>query len=158
MVRLDGGRSSGQNQRTLSPGHYWFDDGISLSGGSQIHGTGVTIHIPAGKKISTGGNSQIHISGPTANGCPESGVVIHYYDTGSTSLFALSGNSSVEVSGIVYAPQTNLNFSGTPDLTIAGSIIANSLTSSGHVKTKFSGNSCQHHYTNSGPGQVAIYE
>ncbi|MBV2235283.1 MAG: hypothetical protein KUL75_07020 [Sterolibacterium sp.] len=151
---------TGNTSLSLSAGHYWFDNGIELKGGASIQGTSVTIHLPSGKNISTSGSAQLKISGPTTDGCPEGGVVIHYHGSGSSVNDLIGGNGGqlVEIKGIVYAPQAELAFGGNPKPKFYGSVIANSIKLNGNVHAEFSGNPCQHHYTNSGPGQVAIYE
>lgn len=128
--------SSGANV-TLSPGTYIFDRGaFSMSGGSSIRGTGVTLVFTS----STGsdwptmlinGGANVNLVAPSTG--PLAGLVI-YGDrkmTAGTS-FKMTGGSSQVLGGAVYLPKADLSFAGNSSASIACTqVIADTITFSG---------------------------
>lgn len=117
MVFCNGFSLSGGSQVTLSPGIYIINQGsFSLSGNSSITGSGVTIILTSSTgqnyaTVSISGGSTVNITAPTAGPIPG---LAFFQDrnapaSGSDSF---SGGSTQNITGAIYFPNQNLNFSG----------------------------------------------
>ena len=121
----------------LSPGRYIFTGSINLSGGN-ISGSGVTILMAAGPTYSqnsatTVGSTVLGLSASTTNaGGAIPGVMFASLTTGTVSF---GGNTSLPFSGVIYLPNGNLKFAGTPVDGSSGcaQVIAETVTISGNV-------------------------
>ena len=128
---------------TLAPGLYIVTGSISLTGGS-ITGSGVTILMAAGSSglsntASITGGSSITLSA-TTNGSNHTlpGVVFASTTTGAVSF---GGNAAIPFSGLIYLPNGNLKFAGTPaNNATCTMVIAETIQVSGNVN--LSSSSC----------------
>ena len=122
---------------TLSPGLYVFTGSINLNGGS-ISGSAVTILMAAGpttsqNSVTTVGSTVLGLSASTTNaGGAIPGFMFASLTTGTVSF---GGNTSLPFSGVIYLPNGNLKFAGTPVDGSSGcaQVIAETVTISGNV-------------------------
>lgn len=120
--------TSGTVTLHLQSGLYIFK-GITASGSLNIVGTGVTIYMPSGG-ITGSGNVGLNITAPTSG--TYNGMALWISRTNSSGI-TLSGNSTTSFQGIIYAPDSNLTFSGTTPLTLTSDLIVNNMTFSGNT-------------------------
>jgi Flp pilus assembly protein TadG len=96
---------------TLSPGAYYVNGDISMSGGSQITGTGVTV-VVAGA-VSMTGNSFMTLSA-ASTGSANGGAIPAVVLTGNgTQTQTIGGTNSTMITGVIYFPNALVYFSGT---------------------------------------------
>ena len=142
---LCGGISlSGQSALTLNPGLYILKSGLSMSGGTSITGTGVTIYIDSGG-VSMSGGATISLSAPTSG--TWQGVQF-FQNRSDTTAATLSGGSAQAMNGLLYFPGANLTYTGGSSSNgTATTIVANTVTMVGNsyihssAITSFTGNS-----------------
>jgi Flp pilus assembly protein TadG len=118
--------SSGTATLNLQSGLYVIE-GIIASGSLNITGTGVTIYMPSGG-ITGSGNIGLNITAPTSG--PYDGMALWLSRTNSSGI-TLSGSSTTSFQGIIYAPDSNLTFSGTTPMSLTADAIVNNITFSG---------------------------
>ncbi len=127
--------SGGSTNVTFSPGTYIINGGgISISGGANVYGDGVTFYLTGtsssykGVSISGGSNSFL--------GAPDTGTyagILFYQDKTVTSSpssgsgSSIAGGSGVAVQGTLYFPTTNLQYSGTSTNTHYTIIVADTV-------------------------------
>jgi hypothetical protein len=121
-VQISGGASV-----SLNPGVYIFENGLVLSGGSYLKGSGVLLYV-AGGEIDLSGDSTSQLS-PAATG-PYAGVTIFQSRTDSTQA-NLSGGSDWVIEGTLYFPDAPVNLSGSSNLPQSLSLITWQLSLSG---------------------------
>lgn len=107
----------------LAPGTYYIaEGGLKVRGGATIRGTGVTIILTSrtGKwdpaqvgDLDIAGNSTVNLTAPTSG--PYSGLVLYrdrraQWESGSS--VKISGNNVSLWQGSVYAPTSNITFTG----------------------------------------------
>jgi len=130
-VTLNSLTVTGSSTLNLSPGLYVVNGPISVSGTSTINaGGGVTI-VSSGA-VSLSGTSSSLISAPGTS--PTNGAVPGVAIAGTTtSATSISGTSGLEVTGVVYFPNSTLSFSGTSGNPTSPclELIANTVTMSG---------------------------
>ncbi|HYL32951.1 MAG TPA: TadE/TadG family type IV pilus assembly protein [Stellaceae bacterium] len=122
---------------TLSPGVYFLDGGgLSMTGGSIIAGTGVTIILTSsGAARSIGsfdvaGTTGLQITAPTTG--PTAGIALWVdrrapLDSGNT----LTGSIGIEVTGAIYAPSQSIDFGGGEFATGCTQLIADKISFQG---------------------------
>jgi hypothetical protein len=123
---------------TLDPGTYVFDGaGLNIGAGSSVQGEGVTIFFAEGGKpndsVTVAGGASVTLSAPDSGPYDQ---VLFYADrnahTGATHRF--TGGSSMDLTGILYAPNQHIDFSGGADLTgSCVTIISRNLEFSGNA-------------------------
>ncbi len=110
---------SGQGSVTLAPGVYYMEGGgFSITGKGSVVGTGVTIiNAPGGPgdTISIAGQGSLNLGAPT--GGPFQGVVI-FQAPASSNTVRFTGQASVTVAGVVYAPAALVSIDGNANVTI----------------------------------------
>ncbi len=109
---------SGNNNLSLSPGGlYCFYDGFTITGSNPtLTGTGVTIAMMGGG-MSIAGGVTVHLSapGPAAEPPAIPGMLI-YQPPSNTSDLQIGGNASSTMTGTIFAPTSQISFSGTSSL------------------------------------------
>ena len=132
---------SGKGSIVLSPGLYYLNGGgFSVSGQGSVSGDGVTIYnAPANPSdgFSFSGQAVVRLSGPTA-GVDQS--IVFFQDRASTATFQVSGNAALNLSGILYAADAEIQVSGNGVIsdrgnaarTVGAQIDARDLTVSGN--------------------------
>ncbi|HXT59362.1 MAG TPA: hypothetical protein VN699_12055, partial [Pirellulales bacterium] len=126
---LGGIQASGNAVVTLNPGVYYLEGGgLSISGNATLTGNGVTIYNgqpAAGESshdwddnaINVSGQGALTISAPTSG--PLKNIAI-FQDRTLASPILITGNSTVQLMGLVYGAQAALVVSGNAQLDIAG--------------------------------------
>jgi hypothetical protein len=143
--RYTGGISATQAAITLSPGIYYLDGGLNLSGRASISGTGVMIYSTNGS-ISMTGQGNVSLSPPTTG--TYQGMSI-FQDRSSTASISLKGSSNLTITGVFYAPSAAVDLvgnggcdaSGNPIDVIGSVFIADSLTLKGNGNVSVQSNS-----------------
>ena len=115
---------------TLAPGVYFVSGKLTMTGGSSITGSGVTVILLPGATITMKGGSTITLAGatspPTASSLPAAfqpdaslfkGMAI--YDA-SASPVQFGGTSNINITGNIYAPTAAVTFQGDPTLNLGG--------------------------------------
>ena len=122
--------TKGNSAVTLPAGVYFISGNLTMTGGSSITGTGVTLILLPGATITMKGGSTITIAGPTSapstTSLPASlqadaslfkGMAI--YDASSAAV-QFGGTSNINVTGNIYAPTAAVTFQGNPTLNLGG--------------------------------------
>lgn len=126
---------SGGSHVTFNAGMYVLNGGgLSISGGSSVSGTGVTFFNTASGysygAISFSGGTSVNLTAPTTGSFAG---ILFYQDrsVGSGPPSTFSGGTSTVLTGTLYFPTTNLNYSGGSVGTAYTIIVANSISFSG---------------------------
>ena len=122
--------TKGNNAVTLAPGVYFVSGNLTMTGGSSITGSGVTVILLPGATITMKGGSTITLAGatspPTASSLPAAlqadaslfkGMAI--YDASNAAL-QFGGTSNINITGNIYAPTAAVTFQGNPTLNLGG--------------------------------------
>ncbi len=117
---------SGTKTMNLSPGTYIINGNITASGSLTITGTGVTIFMTGG--IIGSGAVGLNITAPTSGAY--NGIALWISRTSSTGI-TLSGTTTTNFQGIIYAPNSDLTFSGSTPLNLTSDLIVRNMTFSG---------------------------
>ena len=123
---------SGNAAVTLQPGLYILNGGtLDVSGSASLVGNGVTIYLSSlwPDEVDLGGSGSVVLTPPTSG--PYQGISL-YQDRLNNQNIYVRGTASVQVTGLIYAPAAQVQFSGDGSMnTTGGAIIADSLTLSG---------------------------
>src|SRR5579862_1154072 len=92
----------------LNPGTYVLKNGFSVAGGGTVNGSGVTLYNLSGS-ISVSGGANISLSGPVSG--TYTGITI-FQDRSNTSTVKIVGGGTQFISGAVYAPDAELDYTG----------------------------------------------
>jgi hypothetical protein len=109
---------SGQARVTLNPGTYVLRNGLSMSGGSRISGSGVLLYNKSGS-LGLSGGTDINLSGLTSG--PLRGFVI-FQDRNNTANMDLSGGATQTIAGAIYSKNGGLNYTGNGSSTGNGGV------------------------------------
>ena len=115
----------------LAPGIYILNAGMSLSGQTDLTGTGVLLYF-AGGSLTMSGGSSMHISGYASD--PYQGIAIWQPRSNTNDMTFSGGSNGTSVGGLVYAPTAQVISSGNGVVDVGG-IIAGSLTGNGGGNT-----------------------
>lgn len=115
----------GQASLSLSPGVYVLENGLSVGGGAQLSGSGVTLYVQGGS-FSVSGGGIVTLTAPISG--TYQGIVIFQSRT-NTNTLSLVGGSTQFVNGAVYAPNAPLSYTGgAAGQSLSTLLIANTLT------------------------------
>jgi Flp pilus assembly protein TadG len=103
---------------TLSPGTYYFEGGLHVSGQSYVHGTGVTLAFDDDTQL-TGNNVRFDLSAPTSG--TYSGIAL--LGIGANAALNVNAASST-LNGAVYVPQGSIDIGGNGALAGCARIVA----------------------------------
>jgi len=126
----DGVKTKGNNAVTLNAGVYFISGTLTLTGGSSITGSGVTLIFLPGSTIDTKGGGTLTITGPSTapstsslpSAFQSSAALFQYmavYDASSTAV-TFGGNSNINLTGNIYAPTAAVTFQGNPTINLSG--------------------------------------
>ncbi|MFZ5618543.1 MAG: TadE/TadG family type IV pilus assembly protein [Pseudomonadota bacterium] len=115
------GTSSGANTTinvnktiNLNPGTYIFNNvDLKLSGNGWIKGTGVTLYFAGDSTVTVTGSSKINIFAPLSG--TYKGIAIFGARDPAAGALDLTGSSGVAVVGAIYAPKSDVTFTGSTD-------------------------------------------
>jgi Flp pilus assembly protein TadG len=115
---------------TLSPGVYVFDNpGYNLKFNGSVKGSGVTLYLLGG--LTTPTSTNLQLNAPTDPSAQYPGIIIYAAKTDSSQLNFSLGNATGEMTGIIYAPDSQLYLqdsgSGTNGLSLTTDLIVNTL-------------------------------
>jgi hypothetical protein len=146
--------TKGNTAVTLSAGVYFISGTLTLTGGSSVTGSGVTLVLLPGATINTKGGGTLTITGPTtapsSSSLPaafqSSASLFQYmaiYDA-SASAVQFGGSSNINLSGNIYAPTAAVTFQGNPTINLGtagacGELIAASVAFNGNATFDSSG-------------------
>jgi hypothetical protein len=150
----DGVKTTGNTAVTLTAGVYFISGTLTLVGGSSVTGTGVTFILLPGSTIDTKGGGILNLSGPTtapsASSLPaafqSNAFLFQYmsiYDASATAV-TFGGNSNINLTGNIYAPNAAVTFQGNPTINVGngtscGQLIAASIAFNGNATFNSSG-------------------
>lgn len=138
LLELKKGRSY-----TFASGFYVFNKGLSTNSAIVTSApNGVTLYIASNQPIDLSGT--LTLSALAAAGCsPGSGVLIYQSPSTISSMQLVGSKDFLNLQGIVDLPYVNVIVNGTSsNLTINGSLIANSITLNGDMNPSASSNQC----------------
>jgi Flp pilus assembly protein TadG len=129
--------ASGQAKIAMPGGLYSFRDDVTISGGTQLTATSVTI-VTGGKTGSSfSGTSQQTLTAATTATVANGAIAGIAFATGSTRSTSFSGTTGTDFAGLIYQPNGSVTISGTATDGTAGcgEIVANDITLSGTANT-----------------------
>lgn len=120
---------NGSGTVTLEPGVYVVDGGnISFNGSGSVIGSGVTIYMKNGSRITINGSQDISLSAPTSG--PTAGILFWSdKDTGGDGTF--NGSADAGVVGAFYFPGASITINGSHDAETCSQLIANDIKING---------------------------
>lgn len=134
--------AGGQSSLTLNPGTYIFQGGLNVGGQASLSGSGVTLYVSGGS-VSIAGGGAVSLSAPISGAYL--GVTI-FQDKSNTNALSLVGGTNQVISGAVYAPKANINYTGgATGTSLSTLIIGNTISFVGNSnitaasKTSYSG-------------------
>ncbi|MGY3697441.1 Flp pilus assembly protein TadG [Bradyrhizobium sp. USDA 3240] len=147
--------TKGNTAVTLSAGVYFISGTLTLKGGSAITGSGVTLILLPGASFDTKGGGTVTITGPSTapstSSLPaafqSSANLFQYmsiYYASSTGV-QFGGNSNINLTGNIYAPNAAVTFQGNPTISVGsggkscGELIAKSVAFNGNATLDSSG-------------------
>ncbi len=141
---------------TFASGFYVFNKGlVTNSAIVQSEANGVTFYVASNQPIDLTGTLTLTAQIP-ANCTPGSAVLIYQEPSSITSMDLAGSNDRLNLTGIVNLPYTDIRISGSSsNLTLNGSIIANSLVLNGNMNPSASANACNNFVSNT---RVVLFE
>lgn len=101
---------NGGSKVKFNPGTYVFKGtDISILGGAEVSGEGVTIFLYSGAELNIAANADFTMSAPTTG--PYAGVAI-YSEAANPVVIKLNGGSTQSIQGFIYNPKGIVEFSG----------------------------------------------
>jgi Flp pilus assembly protein TadG len=98
----------------LAPGLYCVDGDLRINAQDTFRGTDVTIYMKNGE-IRVNGGATVELYAPSTYSNPKPAIpgVLVYMAPGNNNDVQINGNSSSVWKGTIYAPESNIDFSGT---------------------------------------------
>jgi hypothetical protein len=118
----------GNSTVVFDPGNYVFCAGLSVSGnGTNVSGTGVLLYIKGGTLNLNSGTTNL-----TAQSTGDyAGLLVWQAAADTTTPMVLSGNTSLNLDGVIYAPSIEVQLRGGATTFFVKAIIAGSVSFSG---------------------------
>ncbi len=139
-VCYSGGLTIGSNNDTvnLNPGIYVINGGTvdfksGANGVSNTGGNGVFFYLTNGASFVIDNGANVNLVAPASG--TYSGTLV-FQDPSDTSAMTIAGGSNVNVSGIIYAPTSNVALNNGSNTTINADFVAYTLTLSGGENLK----------------------
>ncbi len=117
----------------MSAGTYVFTGDLDFTGNGSLTGTGVTLYFagPNGQLGGPGnGNTTLNLTAPTSG--PYNGILI-YQDRTDSNLAEFNGTPIANLTGIIYMPDAELEFSGNTTSNFVTDLIVNQLYEQGNA-------------------------
>lgn len=132
-------RVNGQAKVTFEPGIYYIKKGtLTMVGGAEMYGEGVTIIFTDGGSADLGGTTVVRLSAPKSG--PTEGMVFASGRGEPAGESILKGNSEFTVEGNIYLPTHDLQYSGGPKGSMTAeytTIVASTLRFDGSSVSEF---------------------
>jgi hypothetical protein len=106
---------------TLQPGIHVFESTVSIAGSATIQGTDVMLYFKNGASAAFAGLGRLDVSATTTG--PYAGTVI-FMSRNDSGALALSGDTALNLNGLVYAPTSPLAMSGGSTTNVMASNVA----------------------------------
>jgi Flp pilus assembly protein TadG len=139
-VCYSGGLTIGSNNDTvtLNPGIYVINGGTvefksGANGKSNLGGNGVFFYLTNNASLVIDNGANVNLVAPTSG--TYAGTLI-FQDPSDTNAMTIAGGSTVNVSGIIYAPTSNVALNNGSNTTINADFVAYTLTLSGGENLK----------------------
>ncbi|WP_286281757.1 pilus assembly protein TadG-related protein [Polynucleobacter sp. HIN8] len=141
---------------TFASGFYVFNKGlVTNSAIVQSETNGVTFYVASNQPIDLSGNLTLTAKIP-ANCTPGSAILIYQEPSSIFAMNLAGSNDRLNLTGIVSLPYTDIRVSGSSsNLSLNGSIIANSLVLNGNMNPSASANECNNFVSNT---RVVLFE
>lgn len=124
---------------TLAAGTYYFQNAsIKIDSNASISGSGVTLFLDANSSLDITGTPSISLTAPSSGSL--TGVVLFQSRSAAGASLSISGNSTVFLDGVLYAPATSVTFTGNGTTTNParyGSVIASQVHFTGNSTFSF---------------------
>jgi len=119
---------------TLAAGTYYFKGAsIKINSNASISGSGVTLFLDAASSLDIVGTPSISLTAPSSGSL--TGIVLFQSRSATGADLSISGNSTVNLDGVLYAPATSVTFTGNGTTTNParyGSVIASQVHFTGN--------------------------
>lgn len=119
---------------TLAAGTYYFKGAsIKIDSNASISGSGVTLFLDAASSLDIVGTPSISLTAPSSGSL--AGIVLFQSRSATGADLSISGNSTVNLDGVLYAPATSVTFTGngtTMNPARYGSVIASQVHFTGN--------------------------
>ena len=122
-------KTTGNRAYPLTPGVYFISGTLTLTGGSSITGTGVTLVLLPGASIDTKGGGTLTLTGPTTapstSSLPASlqadaslfqDMALYAAPTTPPTAMQFGGTSNINLAGNMYAPTASVTLQGNPTI------------------------------------------
>ncbi|MHB2209041.1 DUF7305 domain-containing protein [Methylobacterium sp. CM6257] len=124
---------------TLAAGIYYFQGAsVKIDSNATISGSGVTLFLDANSSLDITGTPSISLTAPSSGSL--TGIVLFQSRSASGTSLSISGNSTVSLDGVLYAPATSVTFTGNGTTTNParyGSVIASQVHFTGNSAFTF---------------------
>jgi hypothetical protein len=116
----------------MDPGTYVFPGTLDFSGNGSLTGNGVTLYIPVGGSLggSGNGNTTLNLTAPTSGAY--NGILI-YQAAANSNTVELNGTPIANLTGVIYAPTAEFEFSGNTNVNLTTDLIVGSLYDKGNA-------------------------
>ncbi|GAC1551450.1 MAG: hypothetical protein NVS2B5_08320 [Beijerinckiaceae bacterium] len=125
---------------TLQSGLYYFKGAtISVTGATNITGSGVTLFLDKNSSLSLGGTGTISLAAPTS-GTYAGILLFQSRSTAVSQTISLGGNGTMSLNGTLYVPSATLSMGGNSTLASTskvGYVIADQLSLGGSTDFTF---------------------
>lgn len=118
--------STGSAALNLGSGLYIIGGNLQLTGSGPMSGTGVSFYTEGATSVT--GSGSVSISAPTSGA--ENGILF-FQSRSDASGMTITGSSSMNLQGIVYAPDAQLSFTGSGSGTMYADLVVKSLNFTG---------------------------
>jgi len=115
---------------TLRPGTYLFGAGFTLAGQSRVAGSGVTILLDSGVKVSVTGGATLDLA-PPDSGAFEGLTMMFHRGTSASNACSIGGTGAFSFRGTLYCPSGTVSFGGTSDSQSFGQVVCARFTAAG---------------------------
>jgi hypothetical protein len=118
--------NTGTGTLNLGAGEYIVEGNLQLTGSGPMSGTGVSFYTEGQTQVT--GSGSVNISAPTSG--PENGILF-FQSRSDSQAMTITGSSSMNLEGIVYAPDAALSFTGSGSGTMYTDLVVGSLSFTG---------------------------
>jgi hypothetical protein len=100
-----------QRNITMEPGTYVVDGGVfQINSQAVVNGTGVTVYLTNGAVAQINGGAEVDLTAPTSG--PYAGMLLWVDPDNGYDVHEMNGGANQYFTGVVYAPEGHVSFSG----------------------------------------------